>query len=165
MSRTKPSPPELKRRPHEATAISLLVLAEQLGVLPLLLDARRTVPLIWPGQTPQETRVARSAAKRVATKRARWAAIILNVTLPTTRQPEILLLTVQRTRAILHIQPGAAHVWRRQDGAGGLARCWGWFSIRQPGLWWAEEVAQTWEARLSLVFIVPPVTLESEPCA
>jgi hypothetical protein len=161
MGRTKPLPPELKRRPHEATAISLLALAEQLKVLPPHLDARRTVPLIWLGQTPQELRAARRSAAQVIKKRDRWAAITLNATRPTARAQEILV-TVQRTRAILRIQPGVAHIWRRQDGAGGLDRRWGWFSIRQPGLWWAEEVALAWGYQ-----VAPPVTLlpyEGEAC-
>lgn len=155
--------PELRKRPHEVddqgrqVVESLLVVAERLDLLPSGMEYKRTIADIWPWMTPKQIRDARSWAKAVERKRKKWAGIVIAVTPPTPRTPE-LLITVQNTRAVLRIRPSEAVIWRRGEivhSSGGIERRVGWFDIRQPGLWWAREVALIWAAKLAS----PPVEL------
>lgn len=162
--RRKNVAPELRKRPHVVddqgcqVIESLLAVVERLELLPSGMEYKRTIADSWPWMTPKQIRDARSWAKATERKRTKWAGIMIAVTPPTPRTPE-LLITVQTTRALLRIRPGEAVIWRRGEiihSSGGIERRVGWFDIRQPGLWWAREIAVIWAAKLAS----PPVVLE-----
>jgi hypothetical protein len=138
----KKLPPELRRHPHTLIDISLLDLAEQLGLLPRSMDRDALSPWTWAGMAPAELRSAKAHARAVRRRRDRWAAILVSASPPTARNPD-LLITARRMRALLHLLPGEARIWRRGEvyhPAGGRDRRWGWFEIRQPGLFWAFDL-------------------------
>jgi hypothetical protein len=102
--------------------------------------------------TAADRRRERTRINAVKRERARWQRIVVSVSPPGNGRP--LLITVRSTGSLLLIAGGEARIWRREleysTGSGSVWRR-GWFSIRQRGLLWAHDLAQT---------LNPPVLLE-----